>query len=236
MKFPKVSKDSLRALAYEIRNEMSGGIAVDDSRFSIRHIENEIKHIHAQVQKEIDELNEREGVLPDHARKKIFPCIPLVDTNDFYCKCTKTGGRFKKAILPKLYKWKNQSFIEYLGNTDMDFNFTPADGIFELNALPILAKRPAYTIIDDAAYVSLPEKDSLMCELTMIGIPEDPNATSGRCFDVWSENWNVDRHIKSIVKERAMMRLGNNLLKTSPNMDIRNNAQDGNQVTTLLGQ
>lgn len=236
MRFPKVSPNSQRALAIEIRNEMSGGIAVDDSKYSIRHIESEIRHVHGQVQYEIDKQNEREGILPDSARERIFPCLKLEDTKDFYCKCTDSDGKFKKVVLPVLYKWRNQSFISYFGNTEMSTNFVPTDNVFQMNALPILTKRPAFFMINNIAYVSLPKKFALACEVTVIAIPANPNETNGKCFDPWNTNWNIDEYIKATIKNRVKYNFSQLLLQTAQNPDFRNNANDGNIVPTLFGQ
>jgi len=237
MKFPKTSPNSLRALATEVQLELNGGKVTDDTNYSLRHIESEILHVHGIVQKELDERDEAMGILPSDARLRIFKCKKLVETDDFYCKCTDPDkkGVFKKVVLPKLYEYKNQSFIKYFGNTHMSVNFTPVSNISQMNILPTLTKRPAFFMIENTAYVSIPLKFALICEVTVIGIPENPNETDGKCFDPWSQAWNVDRYVKGIVKDRVLKRLGNNMLTTSQNVDNRNNAQDGNIVTSLFG-
>ncbi|MGG7664047.1 hypothetical protein [Dyadobacter sp. BHUBP1] len=231
-KFPKANPESLRAMAYAVRNELSGGIAVDDNRFSLRQIETSLRHMAVRVQKEEDYANELLGIMPSPARSQVFACIPLTDSTDFDCKCTHSGARLRKAVLPKMYQWRGQSFLSYVGATSMELSFIPVQSIFELNALAGEVEKPLYFSTGSALYVLLPSKYVLICQVTVIGIPEDPTATSGSCFDVWSEDWPVPAHIKAITKDRVLQSLGNNLLATVPQRDIRNNANHGNQFVT----
>lgn len=234
MKFPKVSPNSLRAFAIEIKNEMSGWVPVDDSRISIRHIESEVLHVHGQVQKEIDMANEQLGIMPEDARLKIYPCLPLKDTTDFDCKCVGTEGKFKKVTLPTLYKFKNESFIKYFGSTNMRLSFTPMSDIVQMSTSSSTKERPAFFMMDNVAYVSLPADFALMCAITVMAIPENPNDTGGKCFDVWSGNWNVEQYVKATVKTRVKRNFAELVLQTSQNPDVRNNAQDGNLITSIL--
>jgi|GEM_PF-4161515 len=231
-KFPKTNPESIRGMAYAIRNEISGGIAVDDNRFSIRQIEMEIRHTAALLQKQEDLANEALGILPSEARATPYPCIPMIDSKQFKCKCTKSGGRFKEASIPKMYDWRGHSLIYYVGNTDLDMEFVPLTSIFEINALGEDLNKPTYFILGQKIFVSLPKKYALMCEITVIGVPEDPTATSGKCFDVWNIAWNAPGHIKALTKERVMQTMGSTFLQTGQSRDIRNNGQAGNQVVT----
>jgi len=231
-KFPKTNPESLRGMAYAIRNEMSGGIAVDDNRFSIRQIETEIRHTAALIQKQEDIANEILGITPSQSRITPFACIVLKDSKDFVCKCTKSGGRFKSATIPAMYEWRSQPFITYVGNSDLNMEFVPMTSIQEINATSDQINKPVYFILGSKIYVSLPKKYALMCEVTVIGIPEDPTATNGKCFDVWNIGWNAPGHIKQLTKERVMQSLGGNLLQTAQGRDVRNNGNAGNQFVT----
>jgi len=234
-KYPKVSNTSLRALAYEIKNQISGGITTDDSVYSIRLIESEIKHQAGLAQKEEDLANEILGILPNAQRVVTYPCIPLTDTNDFYCKCTQSGGKFKKAVLPvKLLQWRGQSYINYLGNTDMDMSFTPMINISEINATDGMIKKPTYFLSGNAIYVRLPKDMALMCEITVLAIPDSTTDSNGLCFDVWSQEWTIPEYMKAIVKARVLQALVPTMVATNQGRDIRNNAQDGNQFATTL--
>jgi len=231
-KFPKTNPESLRGMAYAIRNEMSGGSAVDDNRFSLRQIETELRHTAALLQKQEDVANEILGIIPSEARVTPFACLTLNDSKDFNCKCTKSGGRFKSATIPKMYEWRGQPYILYVGNTELSMEFVPMKSIQEINATSDQINKPVYFIIGNKIYVSLPKKYALMCEITVIGIPEDPTATNGKCFDVWNVGWSAAGHIKQMAKDRVMQSMGGTLIQTSQGRDIRNNAQAGNQFTT----
>jgi hypothetical protein len=230
--YPKVSSGSLRALAYEVKNQISGGIASDDSVFSIRLIESEIKHHLGLAQKEEDVANAILGIEPNVQRVQVFPCIPLKDNADFYCKCTKTGGKFKKAVIPKMMQWRGQSYIKYIGNTDMDVPFTPMTDMQEINATDGMTIKPSYFLSGNNVYVRLPSQYSLMCEITVMGIPDDATEANGLCFDVWNAAWNVPEYMKAIVKARVMQSLVPTLVNTNQNRDLRNNSQDSNQFVT----
>lgn len=234
MRFPKVSPNSLRAFAIEIKNEMSGWIPVDDSRISIRHIESEVLHVHGQVQKELDMANEALGIMPESARLKTFKCLPMTDTTDFDCNCVGVEGKFKKVTLPTLYQWRNESFVKYFGSPNMRLGFTPVKNIEEMSTSSMTKLRPAFFMMDNVAYVSLPADFALMCTVTVLAIPENPNDTGGKCFDVWNANWKVEQYVKAAVKTRVKRNFAELVLQTSQNPDVRNNAQDGNLITSIL--
>ncbi|MCE7039230.1 hypothetical protein [Dyadobacter sp. CY312] len=231
-RYPTVSKGSLRALAYEIKNEMSGGITTDDNVYPIRLIESEIKHQYGLAQWEEDKLNMALGIEPNAQRVQIFPCIPLKDNTDFYCKCTKTGGKFKKATLPKMMEWRGQSYIKYVGNTDMDLPFTTTNNIQEINATDSVLTKPSYFLSGNNLYVRLPTDYKAMCEITVMGIPESPTNSNGLCFDVWNAEWNVAEYMKSIIKAKVKQQFTPLLLNTTQMRDLRGNSQDGNQFVT----
>lgn len=229
----KSSDKSLRGMAIEIKNILSGGISSDDNTMSVRLIERSIKDKYAEVMKEEDELKERKGEKLDAQRVIPFPCIDLIENNDFYCKCTGAGGKFKKAVLPKFIQNKGMPYISYLGTTDMLSEFDIRKDIGDLNAKFGYINKPSYFVAGNTAYVAIPEGWELVCQVTVLGIPVDPLATSGPCFDVWSQEWNIADHVRSVVKERTIQFLGNPLSVTTQSRDIRNNAQAGNQFATI---
>ena len=231
--YPPVIKGSLRAMAYEIRNGISGGIASDDSKYSLRLIENEIKHQLGLAQKEEDVANEILGISPSTQRVQVFSCLPMKETKDFSCKCTSKGGKFKKVTLPKMLQYRGQSYITFMGNTDTDLSFVPANNIQYLNSNVGFIKKPMYFLAGNAAYVSLPPDFSVMCEATVMGIPDDPSETNGLCFDVWQKDWNVPEYMKAIVKARVMQIFAPALVNSGQNRDIRNNASEGNEFVTI---
>lgn len=232
--FPVTNPDSLRAMAYSVRNQLSGGSAVDDSPYSIRLLEHKIKHMVNLVQKMEDEKNELLGIAPNETRTQIFPCIQLADTTDFNCKCTnpKVGGSFKKAKIPTMYEWRGQPYLSYVGNTDMDVEFVPMQSINALNAYASEMIYPSYFLANGSIYVSLPKKFKTMCAVTVMGIPEDLTATNGLCFDPWSSGWKIPSHIKAMAEERVLQSFGQLLLPTTPNKDSRNNGTSGNVFVT----
>lgn len=195
-------------------------------------LEAAIRHELGLAQKQEDLDNEARGIAPNQTRVIPFPCLPLQDNKDFECKCTQKGGRFKKAVLPKLYEWRGQSFIQYVGNTDMDISFVPARSIQDLNATQGSIPRPMYFISGNNIYVSLPPKFANMCEVTVMAIPDNPTETNGMCFDVWTSSWNVSEYMKAIVKQRVLQIYAPTLVQTNQNRDMRNNANDGNQFVT----
>ena len=226
---PPISDTSMRAMSTEIRRELcAGGAVSDDTRLSLRHIEAEIKRETKVVIRLDDDANWVRGILPDNKRHRPLGCIPLRDTTDFDCNCIKQGGSFKKAVLPELYSFRGTRYISYLGSTDLSTPFTKFSDIFGMNAKSSYLDVPSYFLVDNAAYVYLPTQYSLLCDITVIGIPEDPAHTDGNCFDVFNAKWPVEERLKSLIKERVMQRYGRNVLGTANQQDIRNNGQDGN--------
>lgn len=229
----KSSDTSLRGMAYEIRNILSGGITSDDTTISLRQIERSIKDIFASTMKEEDDIKERKGEKLDAQRVLPFPCIDLVENTDFFCKCTGAGGKFKKAVIPKMIQNRGLPYIPYFGTTDMLTPFDPRRDLADLNSKYGYLNVPSYFVAGNTAYVALPEDFVLVCQITLLGIPVDPLATSGPCFDVWSQDWNIPGHMRSIVKQRTIEFLGNPLATTTQTRDVRNNAQSGNQFATI---
>lgn len=232
--YPRVSPGSMRALATEIRRELlAGGAVSDDVRLSLRHIESEIKKEYAVVVKADDEAQFRLGILPEDKRQAVFKCLPLTDTQDFYCSCSQQGGSFKKVALPKLYEFRGKHYVSFFGSVDLSTSFVRTENIFSMNATASHYPMPSYFVVGEAAYVYLPAQYALTCETTLIGIPADPAQTSGQCFDVFSTEWAVPDRLKSLTKERVMQKYGRNVTGTQGQQDARNNSADGNYRPTI---
>lgn len=230
--YPSVNPGSLRSIAQGLKLEMSGGLATDDNVFPVRLIEARLKERMSYLQHLEDRENERLGIMPNINRTVIYKCLPLIDSDDFYCKCTRTGGKLKKVELPKFLEWRGVSFISYFGNTDMDLSFTPALSIAHMNSLELVINRPKYFLAGQNAYVSLPADYALMCEVTVTGIPEDATATSGPCFDPWSTDWKVPEHLKAIAIDQVRSTFVPTIVQTEQVMDVRNNANTDNDFIT----
>lgn len=232
--YPKASEWSLRGWAMKIRAKLSGGQVSDDNAYPLRLIENEIKNSYALAQKQEDEIKEAQGVLPSDQRLVPFPCIPLKDSSDFTCKCSGSGGSFKVAALPKFIQWQSKSFISYLGNTDMDLPFFQFGSIQQMNAQLDFLDRPGYFLSGSNAYIGLPKKYKMICEITVLGIPEDPTDADGPlCYDVWAEDWQVSNYMRAIVEGMVIQNLAQSLVATFPSRDQRNNSSPGNEFTTI---
>ena len=232
-RFPKVSPRSLRALATEIRLELSGGIASDDSRFPIRLIESQIRHMYGLVQKEEDVANELLNIHPDTSRVVPYTCRRIVDADDLNCSCTEYGGKLKKVALPSLLQWRGSPYISFIGNTNMSMSFIEFRDIFTLEAMYKEANKPSYFIMGKNAYIYLPDGFDQICEVTIAGIPADPTDTEGKCFNVWSDDWGIPEYMKAIVKRRVIETQAEILMNTSQGADVRNNAQHGNQFVRM---
>jgi len=230
--FPKSDDGSLRGFALKIRAKISGGQPTDDNKYPLRLIEKEIRDQYYLAQKQEDEYKDRMGEKPNEQRRFPFACLDMEDSNDFYCKCTKSGGKFKRVKLPKFIEWQGSSYISYLGNTDMDLAFTQMESVTKMNAQIEQINRPAYFLAGQYAYIGLPFGYETMCQVTVIGIPEDPMATTGPCFDIWSTKWNIPGYLRAIVEQRVLEAL-NPMLATNQGSDMRNNSQSGNQFTTI---
>lgn len=225
---------SLRAMSTEVRNLLAGGKASDDFNISLRQIDRAIKDIYSDLIHQEDRQKQSIGEPLDTQRVVNF-CIPLVDNDDFNCVCTQYSGKLKKAQLPKLVQWKGEPYIKFLGNSKRTMEFTPTTGIGQMDAYLLMVDKPAYFVVGNTAYVALPKKYVLICDIGLQGIPVDPMVTSSDkiCFDIWSQEWNISDHMRNIVKKQALELFGNPLTTNKQNNDVRNNAQDGNQFTTI---
>lgn len=230
--FPKSDDGSLRAFAIKIIAKLSGLRTTDDNPFPVRLVEKEIRdHLYLATKQE-DEILEARGEKPNDQRLAPFPCLKMVESTDFFCKCTRSGGRFLKVALPKFIHWQGSSYITYLGNTELSLPFVPTKGITAINAQIDYLNKPAYFLAGQNAYIALPAGYEEMCEVTVVGIPEDPLATTGPCFDIWSTEWNIPGYMRAIVEQRVMEAL-NPALSTMQSSDYRNNSQAGNQFPTI---
>lgn len=233
LQLSSVSDKSLYALAFEIKKELSGGgLTSDDNDFSIRHIEASIRHEWANLVKQEDELNERKGIPPSADRVKSFSCLKLEDNSDFSCKCTKYGGRFKKVTIPKMVNFKGTPVISFVGIMESGLKFIPVKDILTMNATSGLIKTPQYFHAGDSLYISLSKEYSLLCEIMVMGVPEDPTDEGDMCFDIFSAEWDCPEYMKARIKANVMAGMGRNVLTTLPNYDFRNNANPTNQFVT----
>jgi hypothetical protein len=233
MNYAPSSDTSLRGMSYEVKNILLGGISSDDSLYSLRLIDRVIKDIYTDLVHQEDKQKERDGEAYDANRIMPF-CVQLTENNDFRCVCTTKKGKFMKAKLPKLVQSGGKPYISYLGSTDLSLEFYMTSGISDLNSTYGMIKRPGYFIAGDNAYIALPIDFIGICEVSIMGIPSDPLATTtGLCFDIWSQEWNISQHLRNRTKQLALDFLGNPLNVGRQNRDVRNNSQDGNQFLTI---
>lgn len=232
--FNKNTDKSLRAMSYEIKGLLSGGISSDDSPISLRLIDRVIKDTYSKLIHDEDRAKTAIGEKLD-SQRNVFFCICLEENTDFNCVCTSQKGRFMKATLPKFIQILGEPYITFFGNTDMDIEFGRRAGISDLNSTYKLIRKPSYFVIGNIAYVALPAGFELIDWVGVSGIPVDPMVTSSKdiCFDIWSQEWNISEHMRDTVKKEVISFFGNLITNTIPNADERNNSEGGNTFTTI---
>lgn len=227
----EVNENSLRAFATEIQMELSGGEVSDDSAYSLPHIELAIIHEWGRLVKIEDDQNERRGVSPSSSRLKTFPCLKLEDADDMYCKYSNDSTRLKKVKLPKMIEFKKEPYITFVGRMDSGVKFMRSSNINSMRANAKILQMPQYFVQGDGIYVLLPRKYHLMCDVTVIGIPESPIDTNTElCHDIYMEEWNCPEYMKAEIKRQVHAVFGNMILTTAPNLDTKNNSAHGNET------
>lgn len=236
LQYPPVVEGSMRQLATEIRKDLQGGGQVsDDSRLSLRQIEVLIRRVYDEVVTALDRRDFKEGKQPDPRRITKLGCYPLVDATSFSCGCTQFSWSAKEITLPRLYAWRGVPYISYLGFADMITPFVRVDSVGLLNSHASLSAKPAFTIVSDKAYMVIPDRYALICDVVLFGIPEDPTKTeSNLCFDVWAQDWAVSPAIKEQIRNIIIERWGKLVIETQGLQDVRNNGSDGNYRSSIL--
>lgn len=233
----EINENSLRAFAVEIQKELSGGEVSDDSPYSLEHIELAIIHEWGRLVKLEDDLNERRGIPPSSSRIKTFPCLKLEDADDMYCRYTDDSSRLRKVEIPKMIEYKREPYITFVGRLDSDVKFIRASSINGMRATSKVLPNPQYFIQGNSVYVFLPRKYNLMCDITVMGIPENPlNTNDESCTDIFMEEWDCPEAMKAEIKRQVHAVFGNTIIATAPNLDRKNNTSPSNEVNNSKAQ
>ena len=233
--FPPVIPTSQIGRAYEIINEIRGGITTDDDDISVRQIMRAIDTEYASVLQEDLDRRQREGLEINRQLYQTYSCLELEDDNK-NCGCGASICGIKKVAIPKFIQYGGKPAIGFFG-TDQGLQFSYAVNISDARtkAAPQVygSTRPSYYIEGDYAYVVLPPKIKSLCSVTISGIPEVPSSTTGEnCFDIWSSEYPIAGYLWSEVKRRVMGKDGNALITSSQVRDNLNNANSGNVTPT----
>jgi hypothetical protein len=243
MQVARLNKKSIRAFAIEMKNIYYSFMPTDDSRFSITQIEEFVKRETSAVIKEKVERNKFLGLDSDDTLFETFACLKLEDSTDYSCKCTENGGSFKVVNLPKMLYVNGSPEINYIGLSDFSEDFSPVSSIAQANKQSSgtigLKTKPMYWISKDKAYIILPKNYSMVCDITIVAIPqsqEEAAVSSGGSPCSFSEAWSVPDDVKSMVQDRVMGKLLPTIYNMRPNKDYRNNNNDMAQLASTYKQ
>lgn len=218
-----------------IRNLIHGGSDSTESNIPVKQIEAEIISRYNLLQHNEDRRAERELFPINPDRKVTYKCVTLQDTDDFSCNCSGQNWALKKAIIPEMMEYRGAPYIEFVGLMDNGsvVKFNKAKSVKHIELLSDKSKVPSYYLQSKNLYVFLPYEYSMICEIFVIGIPKSKFDTTGPCFDVWSNSLNIPEWMIPIIKDQIVQSFVATVLQTKGNMDIVQNAQDGNNITDI---
>lgn len=200
------AETSYMGLAHDIRNIASGGISVDDNRWSIRQIIFWIKTYYAEIIEEEIEKKSR-GILNykiDNTIVNDLGCIPLEKADKADCGCYKIGCTvLRTQPLPKIYSFFGKPMITYVGGIDKQSSYvmsTPQN-VSAATANRFGASNIYWYFQNDRVYIVVPKSmaDIIVSCINIQAITQDTTATMPQCgskagatkevcFDYWSES------------------------------------------------
>ena len=217
------SSKSLAVIAQRILNNMSGGIATDDNRYSLRTIMNAVEYYRAKAISDWSEAHRFEPLDPQ--LQSDLGCLPLEDVDMAECECTKWGCNVKKVKLPKFLFHNGRVQISYIGLIDKRTRiimYQNPTAIKSAMKSRYAGKDTFYGyIIGQNLYVVTRADMSLLCWVNVRGWLETPSEESAACFDIWSEDYPIDLKFMPFIVRSIMEEYGISL--QTPH-DERNNA------------
>ena len=230
--YPIVNPKSLIGRAYEILNRPRGGVTSDDEDISVRQIMRAIQTEYGAVLH--DDLTERlvAGLALDPQMGVRYDCLELEDAK-VGCGCGSQQCGIKQVKMPTMAQYAGKALIFSFGTDHIPFtrvhNLSEAKTIATTKAYA--PGRPAYWIEGEYLKVLLPAEYSEICQVYLIGTPENPSETEvNACFDIWSEEYPITEYLWSRVKSKIMGGEINDMIKGEQFKDTTNNAASGNYI------
>lgn len=212
-----IHKDSLRALAYEVLNQLYGAGPVDDSLITIYQIEAELRRQYGAMQEKEDNQNIRLGQRPDASRL----VTTTVSLSAQPCTNCPPNYTLRTGHVGSYIHWNGLPYLTSVRCCEL--SIPPATSRFQLGSITRRNGRPAYVIEGNSIVVMLTPDTIGIDTLDLIGIPKDPFAGLGRDDEaIWERPWNISLAISSIIKERAEIRLRGGSVATWQRADKRN--------------
>lgn len=228
---PKIEPNSLRAMAYEVLNVVYSGTVTAEKDISTRQVEKHIIDEWLYVQDLEDKALEKQFKTPSPDREVTYNCEKLTETKDFYCSCSKSNWSVKKIEVPKMISYKDSPYIRFVGILDDEgiTKFVKASSVSDLDYMSKKVKKPIWLSMSENIYVALPPEYSMICEVSVIGVPKNPFDFMGLCYDPWSATPPISEEHRVLIKNRAVD-FFSKFLATAQNKDLLNNSSEGNRV------
>lgn len=204
----KPEPQSKLARAYEILDSMYGGSNLsDDSPRTPMLIMQLIDSTYPSVLKEYLKELEYEGKNIDSSLLQTFTLNLQLSEEEMEAGCQ--NYIVKKASLPTTVQFKGKPAVTYAGGIDKDSGFFYGNSSYEALSRAagsrFVPQRPAYWIESDTLYAVLPKAYSVMGEMKIAMVPEDPSAViNGGCFDIFSSKYPIASHLWYKVKSQIL--------------------------------
>ena len=232
--------NSLRAFAIEMQNIYYGATVSDDTRLSLRQIEEFCKREAARVIKDLALRDLLLGLPIDESLYVTYPCLPIEISSDYNCTCEEDGGELKVIEMPSVLFVNGSYLIKYFGKPDFSDNYisslTYRAADLSTKGTIGLKNKPAYWISGGKAYIILPKEYAFESSVTIVAVPADSTTKNPNCDNIWENEWTLPLHIKSIVEDRVLGKLLPTIYGFRANRQVRNENNEGNLVSNLQNQ
>lgn len=204
----KPETNSKLARAYEILDSMYGGSNLsDDSPRTPMLIMQLIDSVYPAVLKDYLKELEYEGKNIDPSLLTSYTLTLSASDEEMEAGCK--NFLVKKASLPSTIQFKGKPAISYAGGIDKDYGFfwgtSSYEALSRASGGRFVEARPSYWVEGNTLYTVLPKGFSVMEEMKVVMVPEDPSATTtGACFDIFSSKYPIAGHLWFKVKNQIL--------------------------------
>lgn len=212
-----IHPESLRFIAYEILNQLTGGKPVDTSTPSIYDIEYALIEQYGYLQDKDDKERLRLGQNPDLVRVSTKKVILSAANCDDCDKWTRYG------IVDDYMTWDGKPYIKSISTCGTEF--IPAYYKTYLKTKSQLAGgMPTFAIEGTKLIVYLTPQVAAINEVEVTGIIRNPFSSDDKDDpNRWRYPWLVSAGMKALAKEQAQIVLKNGVVATWQRRDVTNN-------------
>lgn len=218
-----VHPDSLRAMAMQLQQAISGGAPTDDTVIGIRAIEAECIAQYGLIIGKTDKESPRLGQSPDPARllTRELDLLPLTAV----LASGRCRGLFLGATLPTYVFWNGKPYITGVGTGVT--SFMPVDFVDSLVRSADQGRKSTYCVQGNQLITYHLAQTMAVRKVRVTGVLANPLVSADVNDPIrWQVAWAIASTDWAVVKERAEIRLKGGAVATFQRKDQTNNGTD----------